>query len=121
MLFVLAAGAAVVYGRVQSGADAREAARPTRVSPPDWRRARSAGGRAAAVRRSRAAAKPGIAKAFARPEDCGLTFGGTDAYTTGHLDLVREDGSVACSSMEEAADRGYARAGWLAGALSEPL
>jgi signal transduction histidine kinase len=67
-----------------------------------------------------AAVNPGIAKAFASPDDCGLSFGGTDAYSTGHLDLVRQDGSVACSSMRETTPRDYADAAWLAKALREP-
>ncbi len=67
-----------------------------------------------------AAANPGIAKAFESPEDCGLSFGGTDAYSTGHIDLVRSDGSLACSSLKEP-KRGYEGAAWLARAQKEPL
>ena len=66
-----------------------------------------------------AAANPGIAKAYASPEDCGLSFGGTDAYTTGHLDLVRADGRVACSSLEQATARDYAQAPWREQALTQ--
>ena len=76
--------------------------RPTpRFARPAGRDARSASG-IKVLRQTvgGAAANPGVATAFARPEDCGLTFGGTDAYTTGHLDLVRTDGSVACSSSD---------------------
>ena len=122
VLFVLAAGAAVVYGRVQAGDDARDGGRrPMPASPRGWRRRRSAGGsRCCSQTVAGAAANPGIAKAFASPEDCGLSFGGTDAYTTGHLDLVRPDGSVACSSMQEPKPRGYEDAAWLARALREP-
>ena len=85
MLFVLAAGAAVVYGRVQSGQDAREAARGRRrASPRGWRRARSARG-SSCCRRPSPAPRPTRAsrRRSPSPEDCGLTFGGTDAYTTG--------------------------------------
>ena len=121
MLFVVAAGAAVVYGRVQSGTDARAAAQADARFAARLA-AREIGEGIVVLQSTVAAAaqNPGIGKAFVRPEDCGLTFGGTGAYTTGHLDLVREDGSVACSSMKEAADRDYAGADWLAGALREP-
>jgi signal transduction histidine kinase/CheY-like chemotaxis protein len=121
VLFVLAAGAAVVYGRIQSGDDAREAARgDARFAA---RLAAREIGEGIEVLRSTvagAAQNPGVEKAFASPDDCGLSFGGTDAYTTGHLDLVREDGSIACSSLPDALDRGYDGAPWLAGALERP-
>ena len=91
MLFVVAAGAAVVYGRVQSGADAREAAQAdARFAARLAAREIGDGIEVLQQTVAGAAANPGIAKAFARPEDCGLSFGGTDAYTTGHLDLVRD-------------------------------
>jgi signal transduction histidine kinase len=121
VLFVLAAGAAVVYGRIQSGHDAREAAQAdARFAARLAAREIGDGIEVLQSTVAGAAQNPGIAKAFARPEDCGLSFGGTDAYTTGHLDLVREDGSVACSSMTGATSRDYAGAAWLAGALREP-
>src|SRR3954468_7393875 len=94
-LFVAAAGAAVVYGRVQAGDDAREAAQADARFAA--RLAASEIGDGITVLRQtvvNAATNPGVAKAFANPRDCGLTFGGTDAYTTGHLDLVRANGSV---------------------------
>ena len=102
VLFVIAAGAAVVYGRVQAGDDARAAAQADARFAARLA-AEEIGGGITVLQQTvaGAAANPGIATAFASPEDCGLSFGGTDAYTTGHLDLVRTDGSVACSSMKE--------------------
>ena len=123
VLFVIAAGAAVVYGRVQARRRRRaRRPRPTRASRRGSRRASSATGSRSCSRRS-AAPRPTRAspRRSRNPEDCGLTFGGTDAYTTGHLDLVRTDGSVACSSDDEALDRGYGKRRWLERALSEPL
>src|SRR4051794_29021194 len=120
-LFVLAAGGAVVYGRVQSSHDAQTAAKAD-----DEFAARLAAkelGSGVALLQStvaNAAVSPGIKKAYATPGDCGLTFGGTDAYTTGHVDLVRTDGSVLCSSQKQTAG-GYEKEPWREQALAKPL
>ena len=120
-LFVIAAGAAVVYGRIQAGDDARTAAEADARFAARLA-AEEIGGGLTVLQQTvaGAAANPGIAKAFESPEDCGLSFGGTDAYTTGHIDLVRSDGSLACSSMKEP-KHGYEGASWLARAQQEPL
>ena len=124
MLFVIAAGAAVVYGRVQAGDDARAAAQADARFAARLAAREIGKGIEVLQQHGRRARRsnPGVATAFAKPEDCGLSFGGTDAYTTGHLDLVRTDGSVACSSIK-AARGGAATAGaeWLERALREPL
>jgi signal transduction histidine kinase len=123
VLFVAAAGAAVVYGRVQADDDAREAAHAdarfaARLAATEI----GEGIKTIQQTVAAAAGNPGVAKAFESPDDCGLTFGGTDAYTTGHLDLVRTDGSVACSSSDSLPpDRGYAQTAWLEQARREPV
>jgi PAS domain-containing protein len=119
---VIAAGAAVVYGRVQSRQDAEQAAKADARFAARLA-AKELGNGVAMLRQTvaGAAANPGVAKAYESPEDCGLSFGGTDAYTTGHLDLVRADGRVACSSMKQATARDYARAPWREQALSQPV
>jgi signal transduction histidine kinase len=122
MLFVIAASAAVIYGRVQAGDDARAAAQADARFAA--RLAAREIGKGIVVLQDTvngAAVNTGVATAFAKPEDCGLSFGGTDAYTTGHLDLVRVNGSIACSSLERGLERGYGSADWLDRALSEPL
>ncbi|MDA0166611.1 ATP-binding protein [Solirubrobacter ginsenosidimutans] len=121
-LFVVAAGAAVVYGRVQAGDDARDAATADARFGANLA-AREIGDGIKVLQQTvgAAAGNPGVVTAFAKPKECGLTFGGTDAYTTGHLDLVRTDGSVACSSLKRLLDRSYAGAPWLRRALKEPL
>ena len=121
VLFVIAAGAAVVYGRIQAGDDAQTAAQADARFAARLA-AEEIGGGLTLLRQtvSGAAANPGIAVAFDRPEDCGLSFGGTDAYTTGHIDLVRTDGTLACSSLKEP-KRGYEGAAWLARAQREPF
>jgi signal transduction histidine kinase/CheY-like chemotaxis protein len=120
-LFVIAAGAAVVYGRVQARNDARSAAEADARFAARLA-AREIGSGLTAVQQTvaGAAANPGLAKAFSRPEDCGLSFGGTDAYTTGHIDLIKSDGSLVCSSLEQPR-RGYEHAPWLAGAQKDLL
>src|SRR5688500_13098330 len=86
VLFVIAAGAAVAYGRVQSGRDARAAAEADAHHAARLA-AREIGGGVKLLQQTVAAtaANPGIATAFARPQDCALSFGGTDAYSTGHV------------------------------------
>jgi signal transduction histidine kinase/CheY-like chemotaxis protein len=120
-LFVIAAGAAVVYGRIQAGDDATAAAEADARFAARLA-AEEIGGGLTLLQQTvaGAAANPGIATAFKRPEDCGLSFGGTDAYTTGHIDLVRPDGTLACSSLKEP-KRGYDGAAWLARAQKEPF
>ncbi len=121
VLFVIAAGAAVVYGRIQSSDDAQTAAEADARFAARLAAEEIGGGLTLLQQTvSGAAANPGIATAFARPADCGLSFGGTDAYTTGHIDLVKPDGTLVCSSLKEP-KRGYEGAAWLARAQKEPF
>ena len=101
LLSVVGAGAAAVYGRAQAADDAREAA--TADARFGARLAASETGKGVEQLKATvagAAVNPGINQAYARPKDCALAFGGTDAYTTGHIDLIRTDGSVVCSSAK---------------------
>jgi PAS domain S-box-containing protein len=68
------------------------------------------------------AAGPQTGQVFARPQDCALTFNALGHADGGHLDVLRRDGSVACSSRPAAPTDGrvYADAGWLAEALGRP-
>jgi signal transduction histidine kinase/ActR/RegA family two-component response regulator len=119
VLFVLGAGAAALYGSTQAADDARDAA--TADARFGARLAASETGKGVAQLNATvagAAANPGIAHAYAKPKDCALAFGGTDAYTTGHIDLIRTDGSVVCSSAK--AKGSYASAPWLAQVLRAP-
>jgi signal transduction histidine kinase len=64
------------------------------------------------------AATPGLAKLFAAVDPaCSLSFGGSGAFSTGHIDILDSNGSVACSSTPGAHTTSYAAAPWLAGAL----
>jgi len=120
-LFLIAAGAAVAYGRIQSGSDARAAAEADARFAARLA-AEEIGGGLELLQQTvaGAAANPGIATAFERPQDCALSFGGTDAYTSGHIDLLRDDGSLVCSSMKEP-QRGFEGAAWLQAARRGPI
>jgi signal transduction histidine kinase/CheY-like chemotaxis protein len=116
VLFGVCAGAATLYGRAHADADARAAAKAdarfgARLAAAEVGKGVQLLEQAVAG----AAANPGIGQAFAHPQDCALSFAGTDAYTTGHIDLIRSDGSIVCSSAKRGGS--YARAPWLARAL----
>ena len=119
-LFVIAAGAAVIYSRVQSSSDARAAAAADARFAARLA-AKETGTGVAQLQQTvaGAAANPGIGTAFTHPSECALSFGGTDAYTTGHVDLIKLDGKLVCSSRKGGGT--YAGAPWLARAVKEPL
>jgi diguanylate cyclase (GGDEF)-like protein len=63
------------------------------------------------------AASPSIASAFDTPEKCSLSSSGIADFSEMHIDLVREDGAVLCSSLAaHGAPRGATHAGatWVA-------
>ncbi|GAA0803362.1 ATP-binding protein [Spirilliplanes yamanashiensis] len=122
-LFVLTAAGAIWFGWERARTDGLAAARAD---------ARFAAGKAAqqmgeGVTTVQAtvgslASAPGAAEVYTDPTACRLSFnlGSSDA---GHLDLLRPDGTVACSSrpLRDAAEaRTYRGAGWLAAANREP-
>jgi signal transduction histidine kinase/CheY-like chemotaxis protein len=113
VLFVLAAGAAIVYSRVQSGQDTQAAAQADAAFAARLA-AGELGSGVTALQQTveSAAANPGMGKVYDNPEDCGLSFGGTDAYTRGHIDVVRTDGSLVCSSLK-GAPGGYDASEWV--------
>jgi PAS domain S-box-containing protein len=54
-----------------------------------------------------------IAKVFAEPSGCGLGYAPIHAFDSGHVDLVRLDGSVVCSSLKSGSPTTYAGQAWL--------
>ncbi|MEA2655935.1 MAG: two-component system, cell cycle sensor histidine kinase and response regulator CckA, partial [Chloroflexota bacterium] len=59
---------------------------------------------------------PSIGQLFADPTKCSLGFAPLGAFKTGHIDVVRLDGSVVCSSSKAAAAGGaspYNNQAWL--------
>ena len=69
------------------------------------------------------ATQPTIRQAFgpAGATGCALQFGGAAEFSTGHIDIVRADGAVVCSSLPPRRSPGYAGAKWLAAALKGPV
>lgn len=68
------------------------------------------------------AASPSIVQAFGKPAGCQLSFGLSSKADAGHLDLVRPDGTVACSSRPPASPTdGYAGESWLADTAREVI
>jgi diguanylate cyclase (GGDEF)-like protein len=63
---------------------------------------------------------PGLIKALEDPTGCALTSSGLGVFPDAHLDLVRADGTVVCSSLSETgapAGASHAGAAWLDEAL----
>src|SRR4051794_35042987 len=123
VLLIVIAAVASVYGWAQSDRDARRSAQQD-ASFAARLAATELANDMTSVRSSVAqvAASPSIAQAYTDPKGCQLSLalpGGADA---GHLDLLRSDGTVVCSSRErKPGESGYADADWLGGALREPL
>jgi PAS domain S-box-containing protein len=125
VVLVAAAAATAIYVHVQGGRDARaDAARDARFA------ARTAAGQLgddlATLRTSlRAlAANPQIGQTFRQPAGCTLTYTGYGDRDRGHLDILRDDGTVVCSSRKASASGGlgsYAGAPWLARAREREL
>jgi hypothetical protein len=117
LLFVAIGGVGTVYIGSQAHRDAlRTAGRQATF----WAglAARDVGTNIAALRStvSGIATNPGIGQVFADPSLCTLTFG-LDLFGGGHLDVVRSDRSMLCSSLPKAdwtRASGYASAGWFA-------
>ena len=124
VLFMAVAAVNVVYQRQASLRNARHAS----LAGAGYAAQIAAGQTAAALTAARAqvaalAAQPAIRQAFgpAGATGCTLAFGGAGGFSTGHIDIVRADGAVACSSLQPRKSPGYAGAKWLAAALKSPV
>ncbi len=114
MLVVLVAVAAGAFVHVQSEADARQAA----VADANFAANRAARQIATAFDTFQAvsaptAGSPSMGQIFATPATCNLSYAPIGAFDTGHIDIVRLDGSVVCSSLKQAHAPTYAGAAWL--------
>lgn len=123
VLFVVTAGAGIAAGWVQARHDAVSAALAD-ASMAAGLAARQIGDNVAVVRGTvdSVASSPGVAQVFADPGSCRLSFslGGPD---DGHLDVLRPDGTVVCSSKPLPAGQPanvYAGSSWLPGAARVP-
>jgi PAS domain S-box-containing protein len=118
----LAAAAASVYVYLQTDRDSRHAAESDARFAATTA-AKQFGDDIATLKTTVAslAATPSIEQAAAQPT-CSLTFGLGDT-SRGHIDVLRPDGSVACSSRPRQGSKpllGYAGAGWLTRVASTP-
>ena len=59
------------------------------------------------------AGSPTIGQIFANGSNCTLTFAPIGAFAKGHIDIVRLDGSVVCSSLKAGPAWTYAGQSWL--------
>jgi PAS domain S-box-containing protein len=114
VLVVLVAVAAGAFVHVQSEADARQAA----VADANFAANRAAKQIANAFDTFQAvsaptASSPSIGQIFTTPASCNLSYAPIGAFDTGHIDILRLDGSVVCSSLKQAHTPTYAGATWL--------
>jgi PAS domain S-box-containing protein len=56
---------------------------------------------------------PSTAQVFAEPAGCGLGYAPIASFDSGHIDIVRLDGSVVCSSLKTGHAATYAGQAWL--------
>jgi PAS domain S-box-containing protein len=114
VLVILVAVAAGVFVHLQSEADAKQAA----VADANFSANRAAKQIALGFETFRAvsaptAGSPSIGQIFANPAACNLSYAPIAAFDTGHIDIVRLDGSVVCSSLKAPHAATYAGATWL--------
>ena len=116
-LVVVVAAVNVVYQRQEAIGDARQAALASAGFGAGTAAHEIAAGLGAVhAQVAELAANPAIGQAFGQPAGCSLQFGGAGAFSTGHLDIIASDGTVACSSLMPRKPPGYAGARWLAAA-----
>jgi PAS domain S-box-containing protein len=68
------------------------------------------------------AADPRLPALLAHPSQCELSWGQVGAFPSGHLDILRPDGTVVCTSLRSASRQRMSYAGqpWLTAARSAP-
>lgn len=120
IVFVAAAAANLVYQR----SSAVNQARQTAEADARFAAALAARDLAAATAQVQksvtiTANVPGIA-GVANGGSCSLQFPVTSPLTTGHLDIVRRDGAVVCSSLRTLSGLRYHGAPWLGKAVARP-
>ena len=122
VLFAVTALVGVFYAHDQSAQNAREEGLDEAAFA-----AQSAsnmiGGRSDILRQAlnELAGEPQIRTILAHPADCTLGFSPLGAFPAGHIDLLRPDGTVVCSTLLTAGKPGsYAGQSWLAAARAAP-
>lgn len=123
-LFAFSAAAGIVYVRIQSDSNARAAgAREARVAAAGASRVIETNATVLQSAIGSAVANPATDRQLlAHPASCKLSYSPVGPFSKGHIELLRRDGSVICSSLGAArALHGYRGASWLAAAAAHPL
>jgi PAS domain S-box-containing protein len=121
ILFIAAASANFWYQRATALSQARDNA----VADARFASALAAKNIATAIAQVRGGAEttaitPHLAAILSGPASCTLAFDGAGPFTSGHIDLVTQDGAVNCSSLTGARAQPYHGARWLPRALAKP-
>jgi PAS domain S-box-containing protein len=114
LLVVLVAVAASVFVHLRSESDAKQ----TAVADANFAASKAArqidlGFATILAISGPTASSSSIAQIFADPAKCSLSYAPIAVFGTGHIDIVRLDGSVVCSSLKPARAPTYAGATWL--------
>jgi PAS domain S-box-containing protein len=117
LALVLVAVSAALYVRVQAEQDARQAASAdANFAAQKAAKQLNAGFDEINALSSPLAADPSVAQLFVDPTKCGVGYAPIAPFGTGHIDVVRLDGSVVCSSSKAViagANRTYRGQVWL--------
>jgi PAS domain S-box-containing protein len=125
VLFLAAAVAGALVLDAQADRDARRSAEADARFAAS-RAAKELGDHVALLRATAAqlAANPQIAGVFVNPEGCSLSFAGLGGPDRGHIDVIRPDGRVACSSRGPDSGKQSTRYGgsaWFDRAMAAPV
>jgi PAS domain S-box-containing protein len=124
-LFVVAACAGAVFVHAQADRDARRASqRDAKFAAEASVKPIAEGITTLQTALRPFATDPSIDVVLKDPSQCTLSFVKVGAYPTGHIDILRPDGSVVCSSRAQhggAGLPGYQGAAWLHGAAAAPV
>jgi two-component system, cell cycle sensor histidine kinase and response regulator CckA len=123
-LFVAAAVSTALYVNAQTERDARRAAQADARFAAETA-AKELGTQLQLTQATVAqlASNPQITDTFSQSQPCSLTFGGIGGPDRSHLDIVRADGVVACTSRPQTGrePRRYDEAEWMQRALAAPV
>jgi PAS domain S-box-containing protein len=123
-LFVLAAASTALYVDAQTERDGRNAAQAdARFAAQTAAKQLGTQLEVTQATVQQLASNPQIAQVFSQSEPCSLTFGGVSGPDHSHLDIVRADGTVACSSRPQTGtgDERYDATDWMQRALGAPV
>jgi len=113
LVFVLVGGAVGAYVYIQTNANDRQSA----TADANFAARKGANEIASGfdlIQKTSVAAAPGLGAVLANPTGCLLGFAPLGAFEKGRIDLVRTDGSVACTSLASLpAGKPYAGQVWL--------